>query len=149
MQLEMILSVAIGVWIAVLLLVVSLCHAAKRGDDALDVALANALATGPDAEATPTLSAARPLRTLTLYHAATLLGVDPDTVLTWEARYGYPSSSPSEPRYSRSEVLALRASLEGGLSIASAVISAREETKRRRAVTAERLVDRRDGGIAF
>ena len=148
MQLQMILAVAIGAWLAVLLLVVSLCHAAKRGDDAPDTTVAHAPVARHDVEVSRARSSERPLRTLSLYHAAALLDVDADTLLSWEARYGFPKSSPSVPRYSQSEVLALRASLEGGLSIASAVVQAREQTKRRRAVTAEKLIHRRDGGLA-
>ena len=147
MQLEVILSVAMGVWIAVVLLVVSLCRAAKRSDGVMDMALANAIAAGRDAEVSRPPSSQRSLRTLSLDHAATLLDVNPETLLAWEARYGFPTSGPSEPRYNQSEVLALRDSLGDGLSIASAVIRARE-TKRRRAAATAQLLDHRDGGLA-
>ena len=80
--------------------------------------------------------------------AASLLGVSPETLLAWEMRYGFHTASPVEQRYSPSEVLALRASLEDGLSIASAVVRAREKAKRRRATAGARLGDDRDGGIA-
>ena len=66
--------------------------------------------------------------------AAALLGVSPETVVAWEQRYGFPTSGSSVPRYSQSEVLALRDSLEDGLSIASAVAHARQRNRRRRAV---------------
>jgi hypothetical protein len=148
MQLETILSVAVGVWIAVVLLVITMCRLARRNDDAMDTALAHAITAGPGAELTRAPSPERRLRTLSLANAATMLDVDPDTLLAWEARYGFPRSSPAEPRYSQSEVLALRTSLEEGLSIASAVLRAREQTRRRRPVTSGQLVDQRDGGLA-
>jgi hypothetical protein len=90
----------------------------------------------------------RQLRSLRLDHAATLLGVSPRTLLAWQARYGFPTSSPSESRYSQSEVLALRDSLEHGLSIPSAVSHARAQTKRRRGAVATSPFDHRDGGLA-
>lgn len=149
MQLELVLSVALGLWIAVMLVAVSLCRAAKRSDDAMDAALAIAIAAGHDAELTRPPSCERSLRTLSLDHAATLLEVSPETLLAWEARYGFPTSSPSsDARYNQSDVLALRASLEDEVSVASAVIRARERTVRRRPATAAELVEHRDGGLA-
>lgn len=147
MPLELILLVAIGAWIAILLLVVSLCRAAKQGDDTMHSA-ANAIATARDPEITRSPSSELRLRTLSLDNAATLLGVSPETLLAWDARYGFPTSSTSERRYNQAEVLALRASLEDGLSISSAVVHARERTRRRRAATAARLAEHRDGGLA-
>lgn len=142
MQLELILLVAIGLWVAVLLLVVSLCRAAKRGDETMESA------TDHDPGLTRSPSSQLRLRTLSLDNAATLLGVNPETLLTWEARYGFPASSTSEHRYHQAEVLALRACLENGLSISSAMVRAREQTRRRRAATAARLAEHRDGGLA-
>ena len=72
-----------------------------------------------------------------------------ETLLTWEQRFGFPSSTPAEPRYSQSEVLALRDSLDDGASIASAIAMARERIKRRRAPLPGGLFDHhRDGGLA-
>jgi hypothetical protein len=147
MRFEVILSVAVGAWTALLLLVVALCAAAKRSDEAMDTALASATAAGREAEVTRPPSSERPLRTLSLGSAAALLDVNPETLLAWEARYGFPTSSPSEPRYNQSEVLALRDGLDEGLSIASAVSRARETKRRRRAVATE-VLDHRDGGLA-
>jgi hypothetical protein len=146
MQLKIILSVAIGGWVAAVLLVVSLCRAAKRSDEAMERAVAEAMeravaeaiAAGRSPEIAHAPPLERPLRSLGLEHAAALLGVSGDTLLAWHARYGFPTSSPAEPHYSQSEVLALRDSLEDGLSIASAVSRARQRTKRRRAITASR-----------
>ena len=122
MQLVVILSVAVGFSVAVMVEVIALRRAATRSDRPMD----GALATGRDAEVMPS-SSTRRLRTLSLEHAASLLDVEPETVLAWEARYGFPSSSPSEGRYSQSEVLALRSGLENGLSVASAVARAQEQ----------------------
>lgn len=142
MQLELILLVAIGLWVAVLLVVISLCRAAKWGDETMESA------TARDPELTRSPSSELRLRTLSLDNAATLLGVSPETLVAWEERYGFPSSSTSERRYHQAEVLALRACLENGLSISSAMIRAREKTRRRRAATAARLAEHRDGGLA-
>jgi hypothetical protein len=136
MQLPIILSVVIGGWVALVPVVLSLCCVARRCDDATDATVAEAV------------SPERPLRSLGLDHAATLLGVSPHTLLVWQARYGFPTPSPVELRYSQSEVLALRDCLEDGLSIASAVVRARQKTKRRRAPTSTPQVNHRDGGIA-
>ncbi len=73
---------------------------------------------GHDTEIPNAARAERHPRSLDLYHAAALLGVSPETVVAWEERYGFPSSGRSVRRYSQSEVLALRDSLEDGLSIA-------------------------------
>jgi hypothetical protein len=90
---------------------------------------------------------ARQLRTLDLDHAALLLGVAPQTLLAWEARYGFPASPPSTHRYSESEVLALRDSLEEGASIAWAVSRAREKINRRAAHRAVGPHHHREGGL--
>jgi hypothetical protein len=139
MQLKVILSLAIGGWIALVLLVISLCRAAKRSDEAMERSLANAVTPRHGPEITCSQTSDRPLRSLELEDAAALLGVSPYTLLAWQARYGFPTSSPSGPHYNRAEVLALRDSLEDGLSIASAVSRARQRTRRRRALTASRL----------
>jgi hypothetical protein len=148
MSLEIFVSVAVAVWVAVTLVVVSLCRAAKAGDHAMDTVLADVIAAEDNAECTLSSSGDRPLRTLSLDAAAAILGVEPHTVLAWETRYGFPTSSPDEGRYNRGEVLALRDTLEDGVSIASAVSRARARTKRRRATSIEQAADRRDGGLA-
>jgi hypothetical protein len=136
MAIEVVLALVAGVWIAVLLFVVSLCRAAKWSDDAMDVASGHA-------------SPERELRTLSLDDAAAILGIDPETLLAWEDRYGFPTSSASELRYSRAEVLALCDGLRHGASISAAVALARTQTRRRRPITGTaRSVDRRGGGIA-
>ena len=169
MRLEIVVPVVACIWAAVLLLTISLCRAAKRGDDAMRALLASSQPAGgddetrrssspspappvspsPSASPTPAASPERPLRTLDLEQAATLLEVSPETLLTWEQRFGFPSSTPAEPRYSQSEVLALRDSLDDGASIASAIAMARERIKRRRAPVPGGLFDHhRDGGLA-
>lgn len=139
MWLAVAVVVAVGLWVAAMAVVLSLCRAAKRGDKAMDAAVAAELARWPEG---------RPLRTLSLDDAAAVLGVTRETVLAWGAYYGFPTPSPSEGRYSHTELLALRASLADGLSVASAVSRAREQTKRRRPAHATRMVDHRDGGLA-
>ncbi|MFZ0974283.1 MAG: hypothetical protein WAN22_18785, partial [Solirubrobacteraceae bacterium] len=103
----------------------------------------------PAVSLSPGASPERTLRTLDLEQAARLLDVSLETLLTWEQRFGFPSSTPAEPRYSQSEVLALRDSLDDGASIASAVAMARELIRRRRAPLPGGLFDHhRDGGLA-
>ncbi len=148
MGLELIVPLAIGTWCVVLLLVISLCRAAKSSDEATDTALARAIAESHHAEFTPPPSVDSPLRTLDLDQAAALLGVIPEMLLAWETRYGFPTSSPSERLYSQSEVLALRDSLRREPSIAAAVARARERTRRRRTPSRTRVADHRDGGLA-
>jgi hypothetical protein len=149
MRVEVILSVAVGLWMAVVLLVVSLCRAAKDGDAAMDAAWAEVPAAVPGSNFTRVSpSSGGSLRTLSLYDAAGLLGVSPQTLEMWGARYGFPTPSPEESRYSQFEVLALRDSLEDGLSIASAVVHARERTRRRRPASPPGVVHHRDGGLA-
>jgi hypothetical protein len=147
MPLEIVLPLAAGVWIAVVLFVVSLCGAAKCSDEAMDIALENAVAAVRDGEGAGSASSEPALRTLSLDEAAAMLGIDPYTLLAWEARYGFPTSSPSEERYSRAEVLALRDCIRDGVSIASAVTRARALMRRRRAAANARPVDRRGGGF--
>jgi predicted small metal-binding protein len=70
----------------------------------------------------------QPMRDLQLDDAAAALCVSPDTLRAWEQRFGYPHSVPGgagEPRYTQGEVIALRDSLEAGLSIAAAIDKAR------------------------
>jgi len=148
MQVALVVFVAIGLWIALLLVVVSLCRAAKRSDDAVHSAVAKHAAAAHDPAGTRSAAPELRLRTLSLGNAATLLGVSPETLLIWESRYGFPTSSTSERRYNQTEVLALRECLEDGLSISSAVVRAREQTRRRRSATAARLAEHRDGGLA-
>ena len=138
-----VVSVAVGAWVVVLLLAIGVCRMAQRGVEAMHV-----LVTKPD-NTMGSPSRETPLRTLDPDRAAALLGVDPETLIAWEARYGFPSSSRSNPRYNESEVLALRESLGHSPSIPSAMTEAREKIRRRRAPTAGRLLDHhRDGGLA-
>ena len=68
------------------------------------------------------------MRYLQLDEAAAVLCVSPDTLRAWEQRFGYPRSivgAAGQRRYSYEEVIALRDSLEAGLSIASAINKAR------------------------
>lgn len=145
MPFEIVLVLAAGAWIAVVLFVVSLCGHAKLSDEATDAALAD---TARDVASGPSESPELGLRTLSLDEAAALLGIGPYTLLAWEARYGFPTSSSSEQRYSRSEVLALRDCLRDGVSIASAVAQARSRLRRRRTAASAQLGDRRGGGLA-
>ena len=148
MGMEITLMLAVGAWLIVLLFVLALCRAAKWGDDATDAAVARALAESRNAEFTPSPSIDAPLRTLDLDRAAALLGVIPEMLVAWEARYGFPTASPSEHLYSQSEILALRDTLWREPSIAAAVARARERTRRRRPPTRARVADHRDGGLA-
>lgn len=148
MGMELILMLALGAWLIVLLFVLALCRAARWGDDATDAAVARALAESRDAEPTASPSIHPPLRTLDLDRAATLLGVVPEMLVAWEARYGFPTSSPSEHLYSQSEILALRETLWRERSIAAAVAGARDRTRRRRPAARTRVADHRDGGLA-
>jgi hypothetical protein len=146
--LEVIVPLAVGIWFAVLLFVISLCRAAKSGDEATNAFRPGATTARLDAELPPLPPANEPLRTLNLYQAAALLKVLPETLLVWEARYGFPTSSPAERLYNQSEVLALRDSLRQEPSIAAAVARARERIKRRRATVRAPVGHHRDGGLA-
>jgi len=147
--LEMIVSLAVGTWVALVLLVLSMCRAAKWSDHAMDTAVARAVVANWSAEIPRSRGSGQPLRTLDLFDAAALLGVSPETLLDWEDRYGFPKSSPFERRYSESEVLALRESLWEGASIPAAVARASDRTKRRRpSAGGAAVADRRDGGLA-
>ena len=64
------------------------------------------------------------MRTLKTSEAAALLNVTPNTLRTWERRFGYPKPQrlPSKHRlYAYAEIAALREALEEGLTISSAV----------------------------
>ena len=68
------------------------------------------------------------MRDLLLDEAAAVLCVSPETLRAWEQRFGYPHSvfrAAGQRCYAHSEVIALRDSLEAGLSIASAINTAR------------------------
>jgi len=148
MPFVIVLVLAAGAWIAVVLFVVSLCGSAKWADDAMDMALENAVDALRDTEGAGPAASEHALRTLSLDEAAAMLGIDPYTLLAWETRYGFPTSSASDSHYSQYEVLALRDSLRDGVSVASAVARARAQTRRRRAAAAAQLGDRRGGGLA-
>jgi hypothetical protein len=146
--LEAIILSAIGIWVAMMFFAISLCRAAKRSDDAMDTALAQGAPVGYSAQNRDSLPAELPLRTLELDQAATLLGVSPEMLLAWEARYGFPTASPADPCYSESEVLALRESLSHAVSIAAAVDRARRRTRRRWTSTGGLVRDHRGSGLA-
>jgi DNA-binding transcriptional MerR regulator len=70
----------------------------------------------------------REMRDLRLTEAAAVLHVSPDTLRSWERRFGYPhpvTSGTGQQRYVRGEVFTLRDSLRTGLSVASAIEKAR------------------------
>lgn len=148
MRLETIVLVAGGAWLAVVVVIVAMCRAAKYSDEVMDRDIARAVASRNEPEIAWPPAAGRALRTLDLDQAAALLGITPVMLLGWETRYGFPTASPSEQRYSELEVLALRDSLEDGVSIASAVSRAREKCRHRRAPAGVQSPRRRDGGIA-
>jgi DNA-binding transcriptional MerR regulator len=68
------------------------------------------------------------MRDLQLDEAAAVLCVSPDTLQAWEQRFGYPhsvSGAAGDRGYAHREVIALRDSLEAGLSITAAIDKAR------------------------
>jgi hypothetical protein len=147
--LEMIVLLVVGSWVALSLLVVALCRAGKWSDEAMDIAVARDAGPSRSSEIARAARTDATLRTLDLGDAADLLGVDPETLLDWEIRYGFPKSSPFERRYSESDVLALRDSLWEGASIAAAVARASDRTRRRRpSAGGAAVAERRDGGLA-
>jgi hypothetical protein len=184
MQLAPALLLAAGIWVMLVLVVISICRAAKAGHDEIDAgyggpvepnrqALLNSRqledriaeeALGLDLQAhprptrgpskPPNRAADRPTDdepviatgVLGLPTAAEFLGVTPDVLLAWEARYGYPKlrrSATTRGRvYSRAEVLALAESLQTGLSIPAAIDVAQAATGRRRATARTALRNR-------
>src|SRR5215472_18108524 len=69
-----------------------------------------------------------PMRYLKTTEAAALLDIRPNTLRAWERRFGFPQPrrSPGGHRaFPHGEVAALRAALDDGLSVASAVARAR------------------------
>lgn len=69
------------------------------------------------------------MRTLKTSEAAAVLNVSPNTLRTWERRFGYPKPERTTGRhrlYTHGEVAALRDALQQGLSISSAISRARE-----------------------
>ena len=53
-----------------------------------------------------------------------MLRVSPDTLRAWEQRFGYPHSvfrATGQRRYANREVIALRSTLDDGLSVAAAI----------------------------
>jgi hypothetical protein len=111
----------------VVLMCVSLCRVAKASDEATGRAY-DATAEEPAAGTEPISK-----RRLSIEQAACVLGISPRTLLAWEERYGYPRSAEGHLLYRESDVSALREALEHGLSVSSAVNSARATTRRRRA----------------
>lgn len=72
------------------------------------------------------------MRTLKTGEAAALLNVSPNTLRTWEQRFGYPSPqrSPGSHRlYAYAEIAALKDALRQGLSVSSAVSMARDSLR--------------------
>jgi hypothetical protein len=70
----------------------------------------------------------REMRDLRPDEAAAMLRVSPDTLRAWEQRFGYPHSvcrSTGQRRYAHREVVALRNTLDAGLSVAAAIDKAR------------------------
>ena len=68
------------------------------------------------------------MRNLRLDEAAAVLCVSPETLRAWEQRFRYPhlvSGAAGQSRYARGDVIALRDTLEAGLSVASAINKAR------------------------
>src|SRR4051812_19175849 len=64
------------------------------------------------------------VRTLKTSEAAALLNVSPNTLRTWERRFGYPRPMRSRGNhrlYVYAEIVSLRDALEAGLTISSAV----------------------------
>jgi hypothetical protein len=148
----MVLAVAFligaGAWSVVLVVVVALCRSAKAGDCAL-LGLSTGYVHGIDLSAhrRPTRSPIRastktfapPLapgeerrEMLDIAEAAQALGVEPEVLVAWEARYGYPACglSPSGHglSYAQLEISALALALRAGLSVASAIAAARATT---------------------
>jgi hypothetical protein len=101
-----------------------------------------AVSTGDD-KAWPTLS---------IDDAARALGVNPDVLLAWEERYGFPKScqwtTERGPTYSRWEVLALREALDRDLSISSAIAAARTDATRQRMTARKAHLGRHPAGGA-
>lgn len=70
----------------------------------------------------------REMRDLRVHEATAVLCVSPATLRAWEQRFGYPHSvfgAAGQRRYAGGEVVALRDRLEAGLSVASAINTAR------------------------
>jgi DNA-binding transcriptional MerR regulator len=68
------------------------------------------------------------MRDLRPDEAAAMLRVSPDTLRAWEQRFGYPHSvfrTTGQRRYADREVIALRSTLDTGLSVAAAIKKAR------------------------
>ena len=64
-----------------------------------------------------------------------MLRVSPDTLRAWEERFGYPHSvsrTTGQRRYTHREVMALRNTLDAGLSVAAAINKARRVSTGRR-----------------
>lgn len=69
------------------------------------------------------------MRFLKTSEAAAMLNVSPNTLRTWERRFGFPKPQRSPGRhrlYTQAEIAGLRDALQDGLSISSAVSRARE-----------------------
>jgi hypothetical protein len=120
---------AAGMWVLVLVMVMSLCRVAKVGDQVMELACADS-GTGPGGDQ------AMGVRTFEIEEAARALGIGEHTLVAWEARFGYPHSYSSRlgsrRLYRQSEVLALRDALDHGLSVSAAVSTARAAARRRR-----------------
>lgn len=68
------------------------------------------------------------MRDLRPDEAAAMLRVSPDTLRVWEQRFGYPHAvfrTTGQRRYAHREVIALRDTLDAGLSVAAAINKAR------------------------
>jgi hypothetical protein len=90
--------------------------------------------------------------TLSVDDTARTLGVRPDVLQAWEARYGFPKSCQWTTErgctYSRREILALSEALDRGLSISSAIAAARSDTTRQRTTARKAHLGRHPAGGA-
>lgn len=69
------------------------------------------------------------MRSLRTTEAARLLGISPNTLRSWERRFGYPKplrSSGGHRAYTYAEITALRDALKRGLAVESAISAVRE-----------------------
>ena len=82
----------------------------------------------PDVRSETDKTAGQQTGDLQLDQAAAVLGVSPATLRAWEQRFGYPhsvSGAAGDRRYAHAQVIALRDSLQAGLSITAAIDKAR------------------------
>lgn len=148
----LVLLIGACIWGVVLLVVLSLCKSAKAGDRAVSHDRGAAGESGPTVvSASADLTTIGPLVGIDLSthrrptraplgqgpevgmaEAAEALGVEPEVLAAWEARYGYPTCGlPATGQglsYAEPEISALTVALRAGLSVASAIAVARAVT---------------------